>query len=433
MKTKSSIWLTICTLVLCLGVMTFGVYSALSANLNINGSLGFNMHNATVTVQGTIQNVAVSDDNWQTATPTTLTIERTIMGGETTTTTNLDLEDLYFYADSNMIFTFTFTNISETAIQATFPLPQAGAGVTVLTGNVNEEYTKFANNVYTTRISKNSSKTLSFALSMDSITNGTRVAFQWQGIIFEEAQGSEYFYTISDGTAYNNYLATKIGTYNETAIEWVAFAVKGTGTNCATKPTFLENETVYSLAFDDDGDDISEATWYSLSGVDMNGKDYANHTFWFIQRDVTMEYAGEYSQLNSYLNSTYISDIGFEECEQLQKNTLLKRERLGEFVADSYRTDKPFSKCSLWLMGLRECCVLIGREINFGQDYSGLCIVSQDWWLSTYYDNSHEGHIEPNMGYCSMPSVAYSVILPENTIDNSVYIRPAFMLKINEI
>ena len=58
MKTKTSIWLSICTIVLCIGVMTFAVYSAISAQLNINGTLGFNMHDCMITVSGTIQNVA---------------------------------------------------------------------------------------------------------------------------------------------------------------------------------------------------------------------------------------------------------------------------------------------------------------------------------------------------------------------------------------
>ena len=63
MKTKSKFWLLGCTLALCLGVIMFGVYSALSANLNLNGNLGFNMHNAFVMMQGSIKNVAETDDN----------------------------------------------------------------------------------------------------------------------------------------------------------------------------------------------------------------------------------------------------------------------------------------------------------------------------------------------------------------------------------
>ena len=111
MKTKTSIWLSICTIVLCIGVMTFGVYSAISANLNIGGTLGFNMHDCMITVSGTIQNVAKTSDNWVTAEPYTKTIERTIMGGESKLTTNMTLDPLYFYNDQDLIFNITFTNI----------------------------------------------------------------------------------------------------------------------------------------------------------------------------------------------------------------------------------------------------------------------------------------------------------------------------------
>ena len=182
---KTSLWLMISTLVLCMGVMITGVYSALTANLNINGSLGFNMHNATVTVQGSIQNVAETTDNWSTATSVTKTIERTIMGGEEQTTTNISLVDLYFYTGSNMIFTFTFTNISETAIQATFPLPTVGSGVTILTGTSNG-YTEFTDGEYTTTIVVDASTTVSFALTMENGTLGENILFNWSNIVFEE-------------------------------------------------------------------------------------------------------------------------------------------------------------------------------------------------------------------------------------------------------
>lgn len=240
---KTSIWLSISTLVLCLGVMITGVYSALSASLNMNGTLGFNMHNATVTVQGSIQNVAQSTDNWQTASPITKTLERTIMGGETTTTTNLDLEDLYFYAGSNMIFTFTFTNISETAIQATFPLPTVGDGVTILIGTANG-YTEFTDGEYTTTIAVEASTTVSFALTMENGTLGENILFNWSNITFEEYVPAGYTVNIKVETNTREYEPADVPFH----ISFISYSINGSSMQNMVSDSF-ELQNLYSIEF----------------------------------------------------------------------------------------------------------------------------------------------------------------------------------------
>ena len=59
---KSRIYLLICTLALCIGLASFGVYAALSASLNISGTLGFHMHNCAVELSGVVRNLAESDN-----------------------------------------------------------------------------------------------------------------------------------------------------------------------------------------------------------------------------------------------------------------------------------------------------------------------------------------------------------------------------------
>ncbi|MBQ7884837.1 MAG: hypothetical protein IJ318_01925, partial [Clostridia bacterium] len=94
---KKSILISITTLVLCLCVMAFGVYSAISANLNITGNLGFNIHDCVVGVSGTIYNLSEMDSDGTSARLYDKTLGTTIMGGESTTTSTISLGDMYFY------------------------------------------------------------------------------------------------------------------------------------------------------------------------------------------------------------------------------------------------------------------------------------------------------------------------------------------------
>ena len=98
MKSKNSrIYLLICTLALCIGLASFGVYAALSASLNISGTLGFNMHNAMVEISGEVKNIAQADDDANYI-KTSKNIQNVVMGSTSGISQGeLKLGNLYFY------------------------------------------------------------------------------------------------------------------------------------------------------------------------------------------------------------------------------------------------------------------------------------------------------------------------------------------------
>ena len=222
---KSHLWLMISMFVLCCGVMITGVYSAVSASLSMNGNLGFNMHNCMVTMQGTIYNLADRPQGQNYANIVNRPIERTIMGGEETTIASIPLDDMYFYYGAytdpetsvqsskvyDIVFELTFTNISQTAIQATFPAPTVGDGVTLLHNQ--NDYTDFTSD-YVTNLVINSQTTIKFALQLDDSSSlSENIQFSWNNISFKEVieVPQEYkdevqglIYTLNaDGTAWS--------------------------------------------------------------------------------------------------------------------------------------------------------------------------------------------------------------------------------------
>ncbi|MBQ7885035.1 MAG: hypothetical protein IJ318_02960, partial [Clostridia bacterium] len=238
---KHSIWLTISTLVLCLGVMAFGVYSAISASLNVNGTLSFNMQNCMVTISGTISNVAEMNQTSSSPTNSTRTIERTVMGGEGTATTNINIGNLFFFEDDNIVFELTFTNIHSKSVKATLPKPTVGEGVTVLHNDTTNGYVDFTN-AYETTISANASTTIKFALQLTN--EAMRLydsGFNWTGISFEEyiepliksdtiqnTNDARY----GDGTTTYYYIEMGTNPYNRSEkLRWVPIAEYDTTTS----------------------------------------------------------------------------------------------------------------------------------------------------------------------------------------------------------
>ena len=298
----------ICTLVLCLGTMLFGVYSAISASLNVSGTLGFNMHNAVVGVSGTIYNLSELDKSGTYASKVNKTINRAIMGGESTTTTTIEIGDMYFFYGSDettgegklfdIIFQITFTNMGETAIQATIPLPAVESGVTIIHGaTTNSGYSDLTDlTSYTPVIKMGASVTVKFALRLnDASQTLSEVAFNWLNISFVETE--ELFYTITETEdACAGFLATKMGhAVNDASLEleWIAFAVKDENINNSFHTYF------------------NSSKYYSLLGYDTSNLDYSGKTFLFISRYV-LDYMSVYgtnnaystSQINSYLTSS---------------------------------------------------------------------------------------------------------------------------------
>lgn len=158
MKTKNSkIFLSILTLILCVGVMITGIYSLPSATLNIGGTLGFTMHNAVVEVTGTIYNIAQKDAEGYIKADQT--IKKTTMGADSSeTTNNLSLGDLEFYKKTPMIFSLTFRNLSEQRLVAIIDKPNLGTNVRFITSG---EYDSMPT---TKNLSVDGTTTLYFAL-----------------------------------------------------------------------------------------------------------------------------------------------------------------------------------------------------------------------------------------------------------------------------
>lgn len=199
MLKNKQIWLCLSMLILCCGVMSFGVYAALSATINMSGTLGFNMHNATVAVAGKIYNLAETNQSTNVVSKVDRSIATTIMGGESTTKVNLNIGDMNFYygayTDSetgtttskvyDIVFQLTFTNVSEVAILATIPLPTVESGVTIVHGTTNSDYTDLLD--YSSIITQGESVVIRFALSLSDASNLlNNVNFSWQNITFEE-------------------------------------------------------------------------------------------------------------------------------------------------------------------------------------------------------------------------------------------------------
>ncbi|MBE7074591.1 MAG: hypothetical protein E7376_01245, partial [Clostridiales bacterium] len=58
MKGKYKTFLFASMLALCIGVMGFGIYAAMSASLNVTGNLGFTMHDCMIQIEGQVKNLA---------------------------------------------------------------------------------------------------------------------------------------------------------------------------------------------------------------------------------------------------------------------------------------------------------------------------------------------------------------------------------------
>ena len=268
MKTKTSLWFSFCTLVLCLGVMTFGVYSALSASLNMSGTLGFNMHNCIVSVEGTIYNMAEFLDS-NTVKKVNKPIQRAIMGGENTTSANLDIGTLNFYRGAytdgetitaktyDIIFEIKFTNMHTKAISAIFPIPTvSNSNISIISGEDNN-YTAFKseNSTYQTRILQNSSTTVKFALHLDdSSAVLSNVTLNWHNISFIEAPDLLYNYDKE-----NDYYYLEMGVNpfnNNEPLRWISFA------------KYDENIQGFDF-FDKSEEPVSGGTYYFISELVM--------------------------------------------------------------------------------------------------------------------------------------------------------------------
>ena len=269
MKNKKSFWLAVVTLVLCLGVMATGIYAAKTAMLKLGGTLGFNMHDCMIEVNGTIQNVAQKQQDGSYK-KTTKTIENAIMGGETgETITNLDLGALEFYSGADMIFELTFKNLSSHSVAVSIELVNAN-------GKINPVESALYDQLPTGNIiSVGGTVTVTFALRL--IDETSRV----DGSAFEIVANFEEFTVrnlLEYDETYGYYLemGTEDGTPNGTPLRWFPFAYSEDGISFASK---------------DSTEELASGTYYFISekvllkdtsdnGVAFNSKSYASAEYY---------------------------------------------------------------------------------------------------------------------------------------------------------
>ena len=406
MKKKFGLWFNIVTICLCVCAIAIGVYSATTANLNASGKLGFTAHGCDVDVSGTIVGHATGNtaDGLPVTTPESLG-EVVEVRSDTQT---LDLGSRYFTdmastdgSAEDIVVTLTVTNKSKFKVTATFGTITTPDGVTATPSPASADLETAGEEgdeaTFTITLSLT---TTSSSITMPD-TNNLSVAMEFNKFVEEE---SPYFINV------NNQLAVDMGHatptdiaagYEDVAIEWIAFAVKG--------EDLSEDKDAYSITVGND-------TWYSLSGVNMNNATYTGKTFWFIQRYVTGGgYAGiegtyitgqvfdadgvnndyDQSDICAYLSETggYISTAvtGIANSDLYGK---ISERSVSETYTVDYN-DVP-QECSfssrLWLLSEREVGLLNGAEASCGNIYSepvkayGIGNIVDDadgalWWL----------------------------------------------------
>ena len=339
-KRKINLLLNIATLCLCVCAIAFGVYSAKQASLNVSGTIGFQAHNVNATVSAQIKGDAV---NGATAsvdgTPRAdyATIGNTVnLTGTETTTQSLALTKFYFSdmgesgTPEDIYLKISVTNNSAFNIKAYFDKPEI-TGVTVSLGEGSSSYVKLGTSTDTKtgyiilKLSLNANASGNYDnLSAENNINLTMHLDKYEDYYVKEITESVY-----NGSAFadvtTNRLCTQLGHGTKEdlngaefeQLQWYAFAVKGTGTNNADKPSFVpaENKSITPQN--------SSEVWYSLYKVDMTNVDYKGYTFWFIQQytvggGYVKDYSGsgkkfnadpDHTTANTYANETYQSDI----------------------------------------------------------------------------------------------------------------------------
>lgn len=283
-KRKNTFTLSIITLILCIGVMAVGVYSATTVLLNVNGTLGYQLHDAMVEMGVTIQNLVEEkiDGTYELITKQT---KRYIKSAESTTTTNtLDFGDLQFSYGQPMIFTFVLKNLTTKSLITTITMPTLNSKVKTVSSS---SYTTFPVN---TAILTNSTYTITFALELTDETAqfsdiDFKLVFEFmkadikQGVTVKkftdiELEGSYLdlgfddtgIKTISDGSYVSCYLKDmpyyieQDSTWGK--IRWSILGIFNTKTQAATRFVSLDNEhrKIISLGYL-----LEDYTYYLLS------------------------------------------------------------------------------------------------------------------------------------------------------------------------
>ena len=464
MKRRFGVWLNIVTICFCVCAIAIGVYSATTASITASGKIAFTAHNCKIEVTGYIYGHAegnvhdglpVTEEHaeYLTTNNTPITIEGTI-----------DIGSRYFSdmessngKPENIVFGIIVKNVSPYEITTSTSLEDVE-----LPDQLNVTCSTEGGN-----LTKDQEITFEYTLEVlptyDENSNAIFIGFPLLSfdipINTYKKETKEPFYIIDDDSAYDGYLATKMGhafSGNQTTedLEWVAFAVQGDEKNNYIQPSFVAASAVESKKVSARN---SCEYWYSLQGSSISLNNYKGHTYWFVQRyvsggyyfgdDMSSETAGgsvafgntiySNSTAKAYLDNTYITTSITAIADSDLYASITNRSVTETYTGLDYGDGdaEPYDDIytgsvtltfsgKLWLLSALET-ELMPADIRLAYglgNKKGTYIDSEnngaEWWLRSpwyYNDANHE-------------NVNYAGYYDADFVEDSLGIRPAFQI-----
>jgi len=273
MKGKYKTFLFASMLALCIGVMGFGIYAAMSASLNVTGNLGFTMHDCMIQIEGQVKNLAKA--NGESYTTYNMPIDKFVKGAEGSTTTNsLSLGDMYFYkgVDSNGVgkifnieFEMSYTNLNlSTTVLMEINATTLPTGVGIATDGA------YVTLPFKTYLSAGQTKTVTFALSGDEETLTSSLSSLVIDMNFSEDDGTHSsLFSYEESTGWYTTMGTNpYSGYNE-PLKWLPFAKYAGTAQVGT------NATAYSY-YNRTTAPVKSASYYLISekALDVSDSNY---------------------------------------------------------------------------------------------------------------------------------------------------------------
>lgn len=274
---KSSFFVGFSIIMLCIGVSAFGIYAALNPKISLTSSIGFNVHECMIEVSGTICNLAEEADNGASVSLVNREIKRTILGGEATFASAIDLGEMYFYYGAytdpstnvtttkvfDIVIELTFTNLKDTGVNVSFgALPTIGSGVSLIHGDTNVGFTNLQN--YFTTIDGHKSLTVKFALSLDDTSTVLDlVDFNWSNIEFQEVKAT--LDLVQTGTVKNSLDNDNGLTYHYINMGTNPYSTKEETSKLRWVPMAKYDESVQDFVAFDKKQEITAGTYYFIS------------------------------------------------------------------------------------------------------------------------------------------------------------------------
>lgn len=408
MKKKFSLWLNIITICLCFCAMAVGVYSLKMATLNIGGTLGFTMHDAMVEVSGTIYDIAQINNG--TTERTNKTIEKIVMGGDSATTTTLDVGELNFFKGYDMVFNLTFKNLNDYSIYAKITLTKSSNDVTPVSDN---DYISLP---YPFGLASRDSKTIVFALRLnnqESVLASSDFTINVEIEQLEHNQGELYIE--------NNKLYVEYGFYP--SVEVMEYGDARYGNNLGKPIRWLAFSTNLEDALEQISAVPTSGTYYFVSECTLTPNMVFNN--YTSTEDGPLAVDGknpndyEVSEVRKYINGDFIRD--YQLSALVSKVTARKLPRTHNYDGWAVGVDEVYStngylinNCTdnLWLLSPSEnvlVCSVTGLS-SAGKPSSPLVRLDSFWlreaaqgpldvWI---WGNDGDGHMDGCASFASI-------------------------------